>query len=87
MESGAADTIPGETSVAELRQHKRGCRCDPMSFCAVLTNMASTMAACRKWIDRCGQRLDTKTCKAFNIGVADPFLENGTDSEGSTAYR
>lgn len=47
MESGAADTIPGEMSVAELRQHKSGGRYGPMSLCAVLTIMASAMAACR----------------------------------------
>lgn len=44
--------------------------------------MASTMAACRQWIDRCAQRHDTKPCKAFHIDEADPILNTGMDSKG-----
>ena len=38
------------------KSNKSGCRCAWRVSVSVLTIMASTMAACRQWIDQCTQR-------------------------------
>ncbi len=49
---------------------------------SVLTNMASTMAACRQWIYRCAQRPRHLRLQGVPHRQADPLLDTGTDSEG-----
>ncbi len=44
---------------------------------SVLTMLASAMAVCRYGLTGAAQPPDTKTCKAFHIGEADPHLDSG----------
>lgn len=47
----------------------------PMSFYVGTYEYGKYNGGVSLWIDRWGQRLDTKTCNAFHIGVVDPFFE------------